>query len=219
MATHFAQLVDQLRARLSRMMANVQQVVEMATDSIFSQNVAQADQAISADRRVDTEEVEIERLAIELLAQHHPVAADLRFITSVIKVNSDCERIADCAVNACQRVPILSKSRDKKIPEALKLMCNEVVRALRDTVNALNLSDVALADRVRSSDSAIDAYYAMIVQSCLTGLEDRTDDPERNLALVMIAKNFERIGDHCTNIAEDIVYIATGRIVRHLHDA
>jgi phosphate transport system protein len=219
MATHFAQLVDQLRARLSRMMANVQQVVETSTEAVFQQNTGLADQAITADRRVDTEEVEIERLAIDLLAQYQPVAADLRFVTSVIKVNSDFERIADCAVNAAQRVPTLMKTRDKKIPEALKLMCNAVVRALRDTVNALNLSDVALADRVRASDSAIDAYYATIVQSCLSGLEDRTDDPERNLALVMIAKNFERIGDHCTNIAEDIVYIGTGRIVRHLHDA
>ncbi|MFT3786486.1 MAG: phosphate signaling complex protein PhoU [Tepidisphaeraceae bacterium] len=220
MPSHFNQLLEALRGRVARMTANVQQVVEMATEAVFNQDVSVADRAIAADGRIDSEEVEIEKMAIELLAQHQPFAVDLRFVTSVIKVNSDFERIADCAVNAAQRVPVLARRREQRLPDALLLLCNAVTKSLRDTVNAFNLSDVGLADRVRSSDSAVDAYYATIVQGVISDLERKTDDdPNRDLALVMIAKNYERIGDHCTNIAEDIVYISSGQIVRHLHNA
>jgi phosphate transport system protein len=219
MATHFAQLLEDLRARVARMTSSVLQVVELATEAVFHQDTALADRAINADQRVDMEEVEIERSAINILAQYQPVAADLRFLTSVIKVNNDFERIADCAVNAAQRVPALSAYRDRKLPQPLLLMCNIVTKTLRDTVNAFNLSDMSIANQVRASDAAVDAYYSAVVQDMLSSLENRREDPSRDLAIVMIAKNFERIGDHCTNIAEDIVYISSGRIVRHLHSA
>lgn len=225
MAQHFAQLLDALRADVARMTAKVQRVVEQATESLIHRDIALAQQAIEGDKAVDSEEVVVEQNAIRLLALYQPAAADLRFITSVIKVTNDFERIADCAVNVAQRVPSIARQRDLILPRNLIDMANAVVEILRTTINAFNLTNVEMAKHVIRSDDKHDALYHQIVQDVLQTFgqraanvaEDRTPDPSRDLAVIMTAKNYERIGDHCTNVAEDILFISSGRIVRHLH--
>ena len=220
MAMHFAQLLDDLRARVARMTSKVQRVVEQATESLIHHDVELAHQAIEADKTVDLDEVQVEKSAIGLLALYQPCAADLRFVTSVIKVNNDFERIADCAVNVAQRVPSLARQRDIVLPQDLITMANGVVETLRTTINAFNLSNVEMAKDVIRSDDKADALYAQIVQDMLHSLasgERQAADANRDLAIIMTAKNYERIGDHCTNIAEDILYISSGQIIRHLH--
>jgi phosphate transport system protein len=166
---------------------------------------------------VDEEEVKVEKSAIDLLALQQPAAVDLRTVTTIIKVNADFERIADCAVNIAQRALPLSHLSDYDAPSDLKLMANTVLAILRDTMKAFNLRDEALARNVLKSDDVVDALYHQIVQDMITMME--TDGQKANLELgnIMIAKNLERIADHCTNIAEDVIYIHTGRIIRHLH--
>ena len=225
MAQHFAQLLDSLRADVARMTSKVQRVVEQASDALIHRDVALAQQAIEGDKTVDHDEVVVEKNAIHLLALYQPAAADLRFITSVIKVNNDFERIADCAVNIAQRVPSIARQRDLTLPGDLVDMANAVVETLRTTINAFNLGNVELAKHVIRSDDKQDALYHQIVQDTLQTFGQRTaqaadhhaPDPSRDLAMIMTAKNYERIGDHCTNIAEDILYITSGQIVRHLH--
>ena len=229
--------------------AMVQQVVEQAVDAVFTADAKLAQRVIDADSRIDEEEVRVEKAAIDLLALYQPAAVDLRLITSVIKVNSELERIADCAVNAAQRVLPLAGSGGKtsgssgaagagtaagsagaaaagassaagaryEPPADLRLMCNSVISTLRDTIKAFNLSDTELARQVLRSDDVVDALYHQIVQDMLAemgadGLKAGTD-----LSNIMIAKNLERIADHCTNIAEDVIYVRSGRIIRHLH--
>lgn len=218
MAQHFSQLLDELRSRVARMTSNVLRVVEQATESLVNRDIAIAQQAIEADKTVDADEVQVEKQAINLLALYQPAAADLRFITSVIKVNADFERIADCAVNVAQRIPSLARQRGIPLPQDLIQMANGMVDTLRMTINAFNLSNIEMAKDVIRSDNNTDAYYHQIVQDMLHHLSDTNiRDPDRDLAIIMTAKNFERIGDHCTNIAEDILYISSGQIIRHLH--
>lgn len=218
MAQHFAELLEDLRARVARMTSKVLLVVEQATESLERRDVALAQQAIESDKSVDADEVEVEKHAINLLALYQPAAADLRFITSVIKVNNDFERIADCAVNVAQRVPSLARQRDLVLPRDLIHMAHRIIDTLRMTINAFNLSNVEMAKDVVRSDEQADALYRQIVTDTLQAIADRANtDPSRDLAVIMTAKNYERIGDHCTNIAEDILYITSGQIVRHLH--
>ena len=230
MSRHLQDHLDELRARVARMSAMVQQVVEQAVEAVFTADARLARRTIDADARIDEEDVRVEKAAIDLLALYHPAAGDLRFVTTVIKVNSELERIADCAVNAAQRVLPLAREAgsngtaeeatrtDRYEPPAdLRLMCNSVVATLRDTIKAFNLNDADLARQVLRSDDVVDALYHQIVQDMLAemgadGLKAGTD-----LSNIMIAKNLERIADHCTNIAEDVIYVHTGRIVRHLH--
>ncbi|GIW76076.1 MAG: phosphate transport system regulatory protein PhoU [Phycisphaerae bacterium] len=217
MSHHFADLLDTLKARIARMTALVQDIVEKSVDSVVNLDDELARTVMSADDRIDEEEVNIEKQAIDLLALYQPAASDLRAITMIIKVNGDFERIADCAVNVAQRVPLLAKMGDYIVSSDLRLMANTVVTNLRDCINAYNLSDLDLAKQVLRSDDVLDALYHQIVQETLGVLESQQHRANRDLSTIMIAKNLERIGDHCTNIAEDIIYVQSGRIIRHRH--
>ena len=197
--------------------AVVQQSVELSVDALVTLDAKLAQQVIEGDQRVDDEEVKVEKGAIDLLALHQPAATDLRLITTIIKANSDFERIADCAVNIAQRVLILSRHEGYEVPADVKLMANSVIGTLRDTIKAFNLSDEAVARHVLRGDDVVDALYHQIVQDTLTQMESARHDADVDLANIMIAKNLERIGDHCTNIAEDVIYVQSGRIIRHLH--
>src|SRR5688500_15208621 len=205
MSRHLADLLEELKDRLARMGVAVQQLVEQAVESVYNADDVLARRIIDADARIDDEEVQVEKAAIDLLALHQPAAGDLRLITTVIKVNSDMERIADCAVNAAQRVLTLARDGSYRPPEDLKLMGNSVVALLRDTIKAFNLGDQDLARQVLRSDDVVDALYHQIVQDMLGQMETDSQMASVDLSNIMIAKNLERIADHCTNIAEDVI--------------
>lgn len=217
MSHRFTDLLDDLKSRLSRMGAVVQQHVEQSVESLVTLDPKLAQQVIEADAKVDEEEVKVEKGAIDLLALHQPAAGDLRMITTIIKANSDFERIADCAVNIAQRVLPVSRHEGYEVPADIKLLANSVIGTLRDTIKAFNLADEAVARHVLRGDDVVDALYHQIVQDTLTQMEGAKREADVNLANIMIAKNLERIGDHCTNIAEDVIFVRLGRIVRHLH--
>ncbi|HZN66364.1 MAG TPA: phosphate signaling complex protein PhoU [Tepidisphaeraceae bacterium] len=217
MSRHLQDLLDDLKGRVSRMGAMVQQAVEQAVQAVLAHDPKLARQVVDGDRGIDEEEVRVEKAAIDLLALHQPAAGDLRYVTTVIKVNSELERIADCAVNAAQRVPPLSHDAGDEAPADLRLMSNTVLSTLRDTIRALNLGDVDLARQVMRSDDVVDALYHQIVQDVLCHIQAGQHKASSDLSYIMIAKNLERMADHCTNIAEDVVYVHTGRIIRHLH--
>jgi phosphate transport system protein len=218
MSNRFTELLDELKSRLSRMGALVQQSVEHSVEALLALDVKLAQQVIASDQKIDEEEVQVEKSAIDLLALYQPAAGDLRLITTIIKVNSDFERVADCAVNIAQRVGPLARHEGYELPGDLKLMANSVIGTLRDTIKAFNLSDEAVARHVLRGDDVVDALYHQIVQDTLTAMESSAQrNADVDLANIMIAKNLERIGDHCTNIAEDVIFVRLGRIVRHLH--
>jgi phosphate transport system protein len=217
MSHHFIDLLDDLKVRLARMTAMVQQSVELAVEAVFAMDPRLTQQVIDGDSRIDDEEVKVEKAAIDLLALYQPAASDLRLIATIIKVNSDFERIADCAVNIAQRVHFLHNVDHYQPPTDLRVMANSVVSILRDTIKAFNLIDENLARRVLRGDDVVDALYHQIVQDMLTIMQTEAQKATRDLSNIMMAKNLERIADHCTNIAEDVIYVHSGRIIRHLH--
>jgi phosphate transport system protein len=217
MSHHLNDLLENLRAQVARMSTLVLQVVEQACDAVFTADAELAQATIQLDERIDDEEVRVEKSAIDVLALQQPAAVDLRTVTTIIKVNADFERIADCGVNIAQRVLHLAHLPEYQAPTDLKLMANTVLGTLRDTIKAFNLRDESLARHVLKSDDVVDALYHQIVQDMLTLMETEGQKANLELGNIMIAKNLERIADHCTNIAEDVVYIHTGRIIRHLH--
>jgi phosphate transport system protein len=216
MAHQFIDRLDELKDRMARLTAQVQQACETAVQSVLTADAALARHVFGLDSYIDQQEVEIEKGAIDLLALYQPAAGDLRLITIIIKANSDFERIADCAVNIAQRMVPLT-GRDYQVPPDLRLMANGMLATLRDTIKAFNLVDEMLARQVVRGDDLVDALYHQIVQDMLARLETPGGDPNVELSNVMIAKNLERMADHCTNIAEDVIYAHTGRIIRHMH--
>ncbi len=205
------------------MTALIQQSAEWSGEALLTMDERLAEKVAQLDLRIDEEEVQIEKDAIGLLALHQPAAVDLRRITTIIKVNGEFERIGDCAVNIAQRVPILRKIPDYRAPEDLRVMIAHVTDTLRETIKAFNLSDELMAWGVLKGDDTVDALYQQIIRDVLGGLEGSVKDPSagsaaaQQVANLMIAKNLERMGDHCTNIAENVVYVHTGRIIRHQH--
>jgi phosphate transport system protein len=216
MAYHLLDRLDDLKDRVARLTAMVQQAAETAVQSVLTIDSSLAKSVFDLDGSIDEQEVQIEKFAIDLLALYQPAASDLRLITVIIKANSDLERIADCAVNVAQRVLPLARGSYHPPPN-LRIMANSVLSTLRDTIKAFNLPDETIARQVLRGDDIVDALYHQIVQEILGKLEKPGVDANIELSNIMIAKNLERMADHCTNIAEDIVYAHTGRIIRHLH--
>src|SRR5690606_22857729 len=212
--------IEKLRAESARMAGLVLQSVTDAVDAVGRGDVRLAQNNLVNDERSDEAEVEIEKRAIDLLSLHQPAAGEFRLVLMVIKVNNELERVADCATNISERVAPLASEFEASgepyaLPPALLELGQEVVAMVRQTVRAFNFADVEAAEAVIRADDRVDALYAGIVQQSLTDMRRESAHVNRDLSHVMIAKNLERIGDHCTNIAEDIVYIKSGQIVRH----
>jgi len=196
MAHHLIDRLDELKDHVARLTSLVQQAAEMAVQSVLNADASLAQRVTDLDDHIDDEEVKIEKEAIDLLALYQPAASDLRLITIIIKANSDFERIADCAVNASQRVLPLMRG-GYHVPTDLRMMCNGVLTTLRDTIKAFNLSDETLARQVLRGDDVVDALYHQIAQDMLTRLEAGSGaDANIELSNIMIAKNLERMADH-----------------------
>lgn len=215
MTAHFVTLLDQLRRRSLRMASQVEDIVQEAVEAVFTSDENLARRVVSRDREVDEEEVEIEAEVIRLMALYQPVGVDLRLLCTVLKVNSDLERISDCAVNIAERARHLEVQPLAAQNAILQQMCPRVRSVLRDAIHAYSMEDLDAARRVREEDDEIDECYANIVRGIV---KDAAHEPEMMAAyldILSVAKNLERIADHAINIAEEVVYLSTGHIIRH----
>lgn len=218
MTAHFVSLLDQLRRRSLRMASQVEDLLYEACEVIFECNPDLALRVMHRDEEIDAAEVEVEAEVIRLLALYQPVGKDLRLLCAILKVNSDLERVADCAVNIAERARHEEvQAIARRIPE-LKQLGPVVRQILRDAVEAYSNDDAEMAYRVGEQDAAIDALHGQIVRNIVANADhtERSADTMRaQLDVLSIAKNLERIADHATNIAEDVVFCTTGEIVRH----
>ena len=215
MTAHFVDLLTDLRSRALRMATLVEDILHEACEALFHSDHVLAQQVVERDRDVDAEEVEVEAEVIRLLALYQPVGSDLRILCTLLKVNNDLERIADCAVNIGERARHLDLRKLSSRFLDLRKMAPLVQRMLRDTMQAFGSQAVEEAEKVFNSEHAVDALYGQTVRQIV---EEGSRNPEEMPALVdvlSVAKNLERIADHATNIAEDVVYVQTGEIVRH----
>ncbi len=197
-------------------MANlVEDMIQEACDAVFHLDADLAAQVIRRDREIDAEEVGIEAEVIRLLAEFRPAGSELRLLCAILKVNSDLERVADCAVNIAERASHLDRRELSGLREIREMLGPVVTRMLHHAVQAYVTQDAAAAREVFTHEHAADAFYSHIIQTIVAEDSVSPDTMAAYLDLLSVAKNLERIADHATNIAENVIFLTSGRIVRH----
>ena len=215
MANHLQREMDTLKKRMLALAAIVEESLQKTTKAIqeLDQNLAR--DVIEADREVDHLEVQVEEECLKALALYQPVAIDLRFIIAVLKLNNDLERIGDLAVNIAERVGYLTTAAFS-FPAMIPTMIESVQRMLRSVLDSLVNMDADLAQSVRMQDDEVDNQYRAMIGYIREQIPQHGPERlEQLFALLDISRFLERIADHCTNIAEDVIYLVDGEIVRH----
>jgi phosphate transport system protein len=215
MSAHFLELLDVLRRRSLRMASAVEDMLDEACSAALQVDHTLARRVIARDTEIDAEEVSIEAEVIRLITLFQPVASDMRLLTTVLKVNSDLERVADCAVNIAQRAKHLDSAGLGGSAPDLKAIAQGVQQILRSALKAYAAESVEAARALLEQDAAIDAFYGQFIRKLAAEATRSPEMMSTHLDVLSIAKNLERIADHATNVAEDVVFLKTGEIVRH----
>jgi len=213
---HFHDQLSVLNQRLLAMSEKAEALVELSVDSLLAKDEGKAEAVIAADRELDTMELEIEAAALELLALQQPMARDLRFIVSVIKVTSDLERVGDHAVNIAQAALRLISQRTNITPDPeIEDMARRARAMLSDAIDAFLRADGKLGRNVCSRDDQVDALHESMFRILLTHMmaDPRTINP--SLEYLLVSRNLERVADLATNIGEDAVFLAEGKQIKH----
>ncbi|HTQ79575.1 MAG TPA: phosphate signaling complex protein PhoU [Thermoanaerobaculia bacterium] len=209
------QELNRIRQSLLRMAGLVEEMVARATQALLERNAPLVSEVVRQDREVDRLEIDIDEACHSVLSRKQPAAVDLRFLVAVMKINSDLERIGDSAVNIAHSVEALLSQPPLDSRVELPLLSRRVQEMMRDSLNAFVRRDARLASAVLASDDEVDQLYKQIFRELLTGMIEDPTTVTRALHFLLIAKNFERIADHATNVAEDVIYFVEGRDVRH----
>jgi len=215
MSRHLQKDIEALKEKIIEMGGAVEDRVYQATMSIINRDNAQAQAVINGDAEIDTIEVSIEEESMKLLALYQPVAVDLRFIIAVMKINNDLERVGDLAVNIAERSAFLATQDPIEFPFDLRAMAEKAEAMLSRSIDALINLDVKEAHRIRSEDDQVDAYNREMYARIKEDLLSQPGNINALLHAVSIGRHLERIADHATNIAEEVIYLVDARIVRH----
>ncbi len=215
MPIHLQRDIELLKKQVLSLCAIVEDQVHLAVRSVLERDAALAQQVQDRDAEVDQREVEVEERCLGMLALHQPVASDLRLIISVVKINNDLERIGDLAVNIARKAITVAQAPPIAIPLDLEGMWARCQSMLHDSIDSMVNLDPQLANDVCGRDDEVDQMKRAI----RVELEERMQrEPERIRVLQRlqaVSRNLERIGDCATNIAEDVIYMTEGRIIRH----
>lgn len=215
MTAHFVDQLDALQRRSLRMASLVEDILQEACEAVFDHDDALCRRVMSRDEDVDREEVAVESEVIRLLALYQPVGSDLRLLCTVLKVNNDLERIADCAVNIAERARHLDIHAVIPDHDDLSQMVPIVRHMLRHAAQTYGSHSAAEVDRFFKEEEAVDAFYQQVIRRILAEAVKAPTNMASYLDVLSIAKNLERIADHATNIVEDVMFLTTGEIVRH----
>ncbi len=215
MTTHLHNEIERLKKRVLYMGAEVEEAVAKAVDALVTRDTHLAQRVIDHDEELDQLEVEIEEECLKILALHQPVAIDLRYVVAVLKMNNDLERIADLAVDISERAMYLASHPITGIGLDIRGMAAITQRMLKDTLDSLVNSDALLARQVRASDDEVDAINAQMFAVIQDYIRQHPDRVAEAIHLLSASRHLERIADQVTNIAEDVIYMVEGEIVRH----
>lgn len=215
MGRYFDENYDLLKDRLNQMASRLQMMLAQTIDALSRGDVKLAEDVIAQDEEVDRLELEIDELVLKLLALQQPMAIDLRFLITGLKINNDLERMADQAVNIAQGVLMLCQPPPSDYVADLNHMEETVTSMVRDCLRSFIDSDPALARQVIERDNICDDLNRKLIASIRDHVQLDPADTDRGISLLLITRNFERIGDLATNIAEDVVYYSEGRVVKH----
>ena len=216
MRVHFQREIDKLKRPILEMSANVEEAVANATSAVETRNAVLAKSVVEHEDLTNAREVDVEEECLKILALHQPVAADLRYLIAVLKINHDLERIGDLAVHIAQGALLLCDMPPIEIPLQLGEMAAKSQQMLTKVLDAFVNVDVAAAREIRLADTELDTLNRDMAIRLKNEMTRRPELLEPLLKLMHIARHLERIGDHATNIAEDLIYLIEGKIVRHI---
>ncbi len=215
MSEHLQREVEKLKHKLLSLSAIVEDTVYRAVKSLRERDGALAQWVIDKDNEIDGREVDIEEECQKILALHQPVAHDLRFIIAVLKINAELERIGDATVNIAERVKFFVAEEQIDIPFDFAGMAQKAQAMLHKSLDALVQLDTQMAYEVIRADDEIDAINREMYGLVEEGIQREPARVDAYIHLLGIAHHIERIGDHASNIAEDVIYLTEGAIVRH----
>jgi phosphate transport system protein len=215
MRTRFQQGLDDLRNRLLRMGGLAEQAVDRACQAYIDRDLARCHLVLEGESQINAAEREIDELAFDLLAMQQPMAVDLRFILAVTKINSDLERVGDQAVNIAERVMDMVELPKADLPVDIPRMATAVSAMVRRSLESFIEGKAELAQAVLEMDNVVDRMrdeaFIMLVRS----MNENPEVTRQSLDALLVARNLERVADHATNIAEDVIFWVRGADVRH----
>jgi len=212
---HFARELEKIKKQILSLGAKVEEQVRMATQAVEAHDAELAKQIIKSDFEIDEMEVEIEEECLKILALHQPVAVDLRFLIAVIKINNDLERIGDQAVNIAERVDVIAKLDLSEFFFDYTAMGEKVQDMLKMSLDALVNMDYDTAYSVVMRDDEVDQIKVDAYDRIKQAMSKHPDKIGYLINLLLISRYLERLADHATNIAEEVIYLIEGEIVRH----
>ncbi len=210
--------IDRLKKRAIELATLVEERFRMAVKAVECRDAGLARQVIEGDGEIDQLEVDLEEECLKILALHQPVADQLRYIVAFLKMNNDLERIGDMAVNIAERAEFIAGRADLQIPFDYFSMCEKVESMLKKSLDALVNMDLNLAYEVCAEDDEVDFMKSAMQTQFAQRVRFGHENIEPMIHLFLISRHLERIGDHATNIAEDVIYMITGQIHRHKGD-
>ena len=212
---HFDEELAALKEQILRMGSLVEQQVQQAIAALIERDADLARTIIANDRLVNTLDVEIDENCLRLLALQQPTARDLRFVTTAMKISSELERISDLAENVAERAVELNEEPQLKPYIDIPRMANWTIRMLKDSLDAFVNHDAALARKVCADDDFVDDLTEQLFRELVSFMLENPKTITRAIRLTFIGKYIERSADHATNIAELVVYLVEGKIIRH----
>lgn len=218
MHRHFDEQLRELQQRLVLMGSLAETMVRTAVKTLIDRDDAHAAFVFEKEKEVNELQIEIDDRAVKLTALQQPVAADARFLFMASRIASELERIADQAVNICQNSRHVLEAPPAKPLVDLPAMADAALKMVREALESLGRKDCALAERVLEDESKVDAFRDKLFRELLASMMADPTSVPRALALILIARNLERVGDHATNIAEEVIYLVQGKDVRHGHE-
>jgi phosphate transport system protein len=215
MTKHFRKELETIKKRILTLGSMVEELVHDSVKAVDRVDADLADQIIKKDSEIDETEVDIEEECLKVLALHQPVAVDLRFIIAVIKINNELERIGDQAVNIAQRVQVIAKRPKPPFWFDYSEMGEKAQKMLRMSLDALVNMDVDLAYRVITMDDEVDQIKSEAYDKIKQAIQELPERVGYYINLLLISRHLERLADHATNIAEEVIYLVEGEIFRH----
>jgi phosphate transport system protein len=212
---HFDEELESLKEKLLLMASLAELMIYQAIKSLIQRDSSLISEVNSQEEKINHLHIEIDEMCLRLLALRQPVAVDLRFITSAMKINSELERIGDQAVNISQCSSFLIKQPQVKPLIDIPRMAEIVQKMVKDSLDAFISRDVNLARSVLSRDGEVDGLKDQIFRELLTFMMSDQSTIPRALELILVSRHLERVADHATNIAEDVIYLVQGKDIRH----
>ena len=212
---HIERQIVQLKEKILRVGTLVEEAISKSITALINRDSALAQRVMASDEEIDRMEVEVEEECLKILALYQPVAADLRLVVAALKINNDLERGGDLAKNIAKRVAQLADAGPIDLPAEIRTMATLAQEMVRQSLDAVVNGDTALARQVREEDDAVDDARQRVRRMVLKGIKVEPDRVECLLRVNSVSKHIERIADMATNIAEDVIYMVEGDIVRH----